>query len=557
MKQIFLSKKFFENTFINILVLDEDGKIIDANPSTLKQTGYTLDEIIGESSHIFCTPDHTEEFHRISDETLDREGIWEGELWLKRKDGSTYLVKRSIYKTAHPETKKILFIYFSTDITKSKEKEIAYDEMITKDSLTGLPNKHIFSELVHRAITRSERLSRKTSVFFVDINRFKEVNDSLGYHVGDKLLKEVALRFKELAGEEVLISRYVGDTFSFLVANANDENYILRLIKTIFRSFEREPFIVDGHEVFLSLNMGISFYPNDGTNVEDLCKAANLARARSKEDGITNYQFYTPTLNTEVFEKIVLETQLRKAIDHHEFELYYQPQINISTRKISGFEALIRWKHPEMGMISPALFIPLAEQTGLINQIGDWILLEACTQMKKWYDMGFENYTIAVNISPQQFAQPNFMDTVDAILKKTQLPSELLDLEITESTIVKNINKTIDTLNLLREKGIKISIDDFGTGYSSLNYLVKFPLHSLKIDRSFIQNVHTDDTSASIASMIIAMSHELKLEVIAEGVEYQEHLSFLENVKCEKYQGYLFSPPVNAMTALELLKNEE
>jgi diguanylate cyclase (GGDEF)-like protein len=392
------------------------------------------------------------------------------------------------------------------------------------------------------------------AVCFINITRFHKINDSFGYGIGDETLKDVAKRLRSVIGEDTFMTRMGGDLFAFLISDAEEEKDIINIINKISVSFKKIPFFIKEQEVYLSISMGISIYPQDGLSSQELFTNADAARSRARENNADNYQFYKKELNVKMFEKIVMETNLRKAYENNEFVMYYQPQNNIKTNEIESVEALIRWSHPEIGIIPPSKFIPLAEEIGLILNLGDWALYTACMQNKKWQDKGFKKIPVAVNVSTVQFAQFDFVKKVKDVLAISGLEPKYLELEITESSIMKDIQKTIEILKELNEIGVKISIDDFGTGYSSLSYLAKFPIHSLKIDRSFMENIPISKENKTIVSLIIKMAHELNLDVIAEGIEEEAQLEFLKSENCEKYQGYYFSHPLPAKKIEKYIK---
>ncbi|MBZ0154800.1 MAG: EAL domain-containing protein [Alphaproteobacteria bacterium] len=413
------------------------------------------------------------------------------------------------------------------------------------DILTGLPNRILFMEHLALEILQAHRNRQMLAVLLIDLDRFKSVNDCMGHTAGDRLLQAVTYRLKDTLREGDIIARIGGDEYAVLLPQITREQDVVTIIKKIMKAL-RAPHMIDTYEIFLSASVGASLYPDDGENAETLVQNADTALYHAKEKGASSYQFYSPAMNMRAFKRIVLENSLRQTLESGGFIVYYQPQVNISTRQVTGIEALIRWNHPELGMLTPLHFIPLAEETGLIIPIGEWVLRAACEQNRLWQEEGFPPVTVTVNLSAHQFLQPDLEKMVQRVLRETSLDSKYLDLEITESTAMQNIDMTIPRLQRLSEMGVQLSIDDFGTGYSSLSYLKKLPVQKLKIDRSFISEVTTDSDDQAIVNAVIVMAHKMRLKVIAEGVETEEQLSFLHSSKCDEMQGYLFSKPLPA-----------
>lgn len=545
MEHIKLSKVFLEDTTLSIMVLDKEKRIIYANESLAKITGYKNDEIIGQDVSIFRVRMHSDEFYFNSWEQIDTKGIWEGEVWDRSKSGSRFLVRRFVFVYYDDEKKADYYVLISKDITSDREKENQFNDLLYKDHITGLPDKNVFKEILVRAINKSKRKGRKTAVVIAHLEQFKKINASFGYEVGDLILKKASQKLQKSAGDDAIITRMGSESFAFFLPEAPKENEMINTLEEVSDSFNNEPFVINQHEFYISLKMGVSVFPEDGKNHKELLRNADVALTKAKENHEDDYQFYTQELNVKVFEKLVMETNLRKAIDFDEFVLHYQPKINIEKNKIDSYEALIRWRHPEFGMVSPGRFIPLAEETGLIREIGDIVLVKACRDINRWREEGFENIKLAINISTIQLNNRNFPNKVSHILSKYNVDASAIEFEVTESTIMKDLEKTIEILKELTEIGVKISIDDFGTGYSSLSILTRLPLHALKIDRSFIKNVDKLENDSKVASLIIGLAKDLNLKVIAEGVETKGQLAFLKKQKCEFYQGYYYSPPVD------------
>jgi diguanylate cyclase (GGDEF)-like protein/PAS domain S-box-containing protein len=450
------------------------------------------------------------------------------------------------YETLSPvfENNKVIEIIGSSiDITDTKNAQEQLKYLAYYDSLTGLPNRDLFKDRLQLVMSHSRRNNEMLSVMFIDLDRFKDINDTLGHDIGDLLLIEVASRLKETIPKDDTVSRMGGDEFTLIIGSIIDVKYIINIAENIMSVVSR-PFNINGQELYITTSIGISIYPNDGEFSETLIKHADLAMYRAKEFGRNNYQFFTKTMNEKAVKRLQLEKDIRKAIERNEFLLHFQPQFELLTEKIVGCEALIRWNNPNSGQVSPGEFIPLAEETGLIIPIGEWVLREACQQLAKWNNSGYEDLRMAVNISAQQFEQQDFADVIIKVLKETGINPNFLELELTESTVIKSTARAIKVMNVLKEIGIKISIDDFGTGFSSFGYLQRFSADILKIDRSFIKNMHLNSNDAAIVSAIIDMAHILQLKVIAEGVESEDQMEYLKSINCDVVQGYFVSKPV-------------
>ncbi|WP_179232742.1 putative bifunctional diguanylate cyclase/phosphodiesterase [Paenibacillus rigui] len=430
-----------------------------------------------------------------------------------------------------------------------KNKQIDY--YANHDFLTGLPNRILFKEQCRDALQRAKPSNQPAAILFLDLDRFKIVNDMFGHSTGDDLLRAVSKRLQQHTRFGDTVSRIEGDEFALLLDNA-DGDEAARVAQLLLDELSK-PFVLEGNEFYVTPSIGISLFPNDALDEETLVKHADTAMYQAKELGRNHFRFYTKDMNEQMAKRARLEKGLRKALDRDELTVHYQPQIDLSTGEITGMEALLRWHHPELGVVSPADFVPLAEENGMIIPIGEWVLRRACVQNKAWLDAGLPPMRMAVNLSARQFQQNNLVEVVKQVLKDTDLPPSYLDLEITESVAMFNESYVIAKLHDLKNLGIKISIDDFGTGYSSLSYLKKFPIDALKIDRSFVAEVMNDTDDAEIIATIISMARNLKVSVIAEGVENEDQLTYLRNQKCTEAQGYLFSKPMDALELQSLL----
>jgi diguanylate cyclase (GGDEF)-like protein/PAS domain S-box-containing protein len=438
------------------------------------------------------------------------------------------------------------------DITERKQAEAQIRALAYHDTLTSLPNRLLFNDRVAMAMAQAQRQQRKVAVLFIDLDRFKVINDSLGHGFGDKLLQAVATRIQSCIREADTLARLGGDEFTLLLPGLPDAVDAATVADKLLEAL-RQPFDLDGRELFVTASVGVSVYPDDGTDVDELVKNSDTAMYRAKEQGRDNIQHYTPTMNARALERLHMENGLRKALAQNELVVYYQPLLDLRSGRIEGVEALVRWRHPELGLVGPSEFIPIAETTGLIVPIGPWVLRTACTQVRAWQGRGFPKLSVSVNLSARQFQQPHLADQIRAVLDETGLEAQTLELEITETSAMQNAELTTSVLAEIKALGVRISIDDFGIGYSSLSYLKRLPINTLKIDQSFVRDITSDPDDAAIARAVIAMAHSLKLKVVAEGVETAEQLAFLTAHRCDKMQGFYFSRPVPAEECEPLL----
>jgi diguanylate cyclase (GGDEF)-like protein len=422
------------------------------------------------------------------------------------------------------------------------------------DNLTALPNRVLFQDRLEQALAQSERVQNMTAVMFLDVDNFKRINDTFGHYMGDQLLKGIANRLSNTLRKsdsvtrqsvEDVFARMGGDEFTVLLSEIKNTTDAAKVAQRILNILS-QPFILGDHELFVSTSIGIAVYPHDGKDTDDLLKNADAAMYYAKEKGKNNYQYYKKSMNASALDRLTLENDLRKALEQEEFTLFYQPRLHIKTGEVVGMEALIRWNHPERGLVSPGEFIPLAEETGLILLMDEWVLKTACKQNKSWQEAGYPPKYISVNLSGQQFKHESLIRTMSKTLTASGLDPQYLELEITESAIMKNADSTLNVLNELKKMGVKLSMDDFGTGYSSFNYLKSFPLDIIKIDRSFIMDITEKNEVATIVKAIIAMAQSLRLSVVAEGVETDKQLSLLRELDCDEMQGYLISRPVHS-----------
>ena len=431
------------------------------------------------------------------------------------------------------------------DLEERKHVELSVRHMAHHDALTGLPNRTLFRDRLTHAMAQADRYHQILAVLFLDLDRFKAINDTLGHNVGDQLLKLAAERIRSCIRDCDTVARLGGDEFTIIVDDIIEVQDAAVVAQKILDTLS-QPFNLHGHEVFISVSIGVTLYPNDDENADNLLRNADAAMYRAKESGRNNYQFYVADMNVKARERLMLESQLRRALDRNEFMLYYQPRVDLFSGRVIGAEALLRWRHPDMGLVPPAQFIPILEETGMIIPVGEWVLRQASSQNRAWQDLGLPPIRMAVNLSVRQFIQKDLADSVLAIIERTGLLPEYLELEITEDLLLENNQTNIVTLTTLRNRGVHISIDDFGTGYSSLSYLKRLPIDTLKIDQSFLRDIENDPDNKAITSAIIAMAASLHLNVLAEGVETEEQLSFLRAQGCNEIQGFSFSQPLTA-----------
>ncbi|PWK16205.1 putative bifunctional diguanylate cyclase/phosphodiesterase [Tumebacillus permanentifrigoris] len=439
-------------------------------------------------------------------------------------------------------------------LQSAEELSVNYYKQLITDPLTGLPNRILFQDELNKRLAVMQRTGTPLGILFLDLDRFKFINDTLGHRIGDLLLRAVVKRLQAVLEPTETIYRLGGDEFIIVAEVGSKEQGIERAQALLLDM--KEPFQIEGHELFITTSIGLSWYPDDGLDMETLFKNADMALYRAKDQGRNNFQMYDSGMNVHAVERLQMEKDLRKALEREEFLVYYQPQIDIKSNRMIGMEALVRWQHPERGMIAPGLFIPLAEETDLIVPLGEWVMRTACAQTKRWHDAGYPDIRVSINLSAHQFGQATLAAKVCEILEQTGIAPRYVDLEITESITMTNVERAISTMLELKNLGLHISIDDFGTGYSSLSYLKKFPIQTLKIDQSFVRDIPQDPDDAAIATAVIAMAHSLNLNVIAEGVETEEQLEFLRERNCDEFQGYLCSRPLPVQEFEKLLQQE-
>ncbi|MCL4499161.1 MAG: EAL domain-containing protein [Chloroflexi bacterium] len=523
-----------------IMVHDLDGRLLYVNDAACAISGYCKEELLRMRIQDLDA-NNPEGLTSPRVRPLVGQKTARFDLYHKGKDGR--IVPVEIHARIVDFDGRKVVAGIARDISERKQAEEMIKRMAYYDPLTGLPNRALFIDRLKVALAHAKRNRERLAIMFLDLDDFKSINDTLGHVLGDELMREVAERLRSLMRESDTVARLGGDEFTLLLSPVNHEDDAETVAERILDALAPS-FKLHDHEFHVTASVGIALFPGDGRTVESLLKNADSAMYRAKEQGRNNYQVYTPAMNAGAKTRLALETSLRHALERDEFVLHYQPQVNIETGRVVGIEALIRWNHPERGLIQPLDFIPLAEETGLIVPIGVWVLRTTCEQNKAWQTAGLQPVRVSVNLSARQFQQQNLVETVTRILDETGLDPGYLELEITESIAMRNAKRTIKTLASLKEKGVLIAIDDFGTGYSSLSYLKRFPIHTLKIAEAFVHDVGGNPDSAAIASTIIALAKNLKLNTVAEGVETEEQLAFLRERRCHEMQGFLFSHPV-------------
>ncbi len=541
-----------------VLITDSSGIVEYVNPAFEKITGYSFDEVVGGSANLLKSGKQSAGFYKTLWQTILAGEVFKDIVINKKKNGDLYYEEKSITPIKNGQGQIINFVSTGRDITRRMENEERLSFMAHHDALTELPNRILFMDRLKQALAHARRYSRKVAVLFIDLDRFKNINDTLGHDIGDNMLMQLAGRLSKCLRQDDTVARLGGDEFAVLLNDIDSEQDVSKLAKLILHDLE-QPFEAGKRELFITASIGISLFPNDGGEAVTLLKNSDMAMYKAKDLGKNNYQFYSADMGARALQHLTMENSLRRALEREEFLLFYQPQVNTETGEVTGVEALIRWQHPELGLVPPNDFIPLLEETGLIIPVGYWVIVTACRQLQVWHEAGFPELAMSVNISGRQFHARDFIDNIKSFIRENKMPVGMMEMEITESILMENQQSTIAALDALEKMGFKIAIDDFGTGYSSLSYLRRFRVDTLKIDRSFVRDVTDNPDDAAITSAIVAMAQSLKLKVVAEGVETPQQLAFLQAHNCQYVQGYLFSRPLPAdelLAFLELQKKE-
>jgi diguanylate cyclase (GGDEF)-like protein/PAS domain S-box-containing protein len=543
-----------EQTADSVLITDVNGIIEYVNPAFEQATGYAAAEAIGQTPRLVKSGQHDQDFYKKLWATILAGEVFRAVIANRRRDGTVYYEEKTITPIRDENRRITHFVSTGKDITERMQSQQRLQFLAYHDVLTGLPNRTLFLDRLEHALQRAPRGPRSVAVLGLDVDRFKIINDTLGHDVGDRLLRTLAERLKSCVREADTVARLSGDEFAILLEDLGTTDDVVRVARKILQAFS-SPFNLGERELFVTTSIGVSIYPEDGKNANDLLKSADTAMYRAKEAGRNTYQFYSPDMSARAVERLALETGLRRALERRELVLYYQPLVDLRTRRVVSVEALLRWNQPQLGLVQPNEFIPLLEETGMIVPVGEWVITAVADQLERWR-AARRDLRVSINLSARQFIGRGFADQVMTLVEEKRLDPTRLELEITESILMQNAQDTLDLLTRLDSLGCRLAIDDFGTGYSSLSYLKRFPIDVLKIDRSFVRDVPDDKDDASIVTTIVAMAHNLKLQVVAEGVETEKQLAFLRACGCDLMQGSLYSRPL-PLEELERLLDQE
>ena len=543
--KLMLARHMIDNANEAFVVTDLDGVIEEINDAYIKISGYEREEVVGKNPNILQSGYHEKEFYESMWQSIEDSGRWRGEMWDKRKNGEVYPKRLSINTVYDDEGMPYKYVGIFTDVTERKETEKQLEYLAYYDALTELPNRVMFYDRLQQAISTAKRDNHLLALMMIDLDKFKQVNDTLGHDAGDELLIVVAQKLKSLVRDSDTVARIGGDEFKIILTDIKSPDEASIVAQKLIENLRR-PMRIKGRTVNIGASVGISIYPSDDEDIGQLVKYADLALYKAKDNGRNCYHYFSEDLQVQVFDHIEMESDMQKAIALGEFSLHYQPQIDLSDSHISGMEALIRWQHPRNGLIPPDQFIPFAEETGLIIPLSEWIMDAACEHLSAWSKKSVHPLNLGINLSAIQFQQKDLISSIKRIIDKHDIDPNNIELEITESMVMVDVDRAIETMHKLREIGVRLAIDDFGTGYSSLSYLKQFPINRLKIDQSFVCELGKDSKDAAMVRAIISMARDLGVEVVAEGVENREQLDFLTANGCQYVQGYYFSEPLDA-----------
>ena len=548
-ESLLLAEKVFRNAGEAIIVTDENSVIIDVNPAYCEISGFAYDEVIGQDPGISSSGRHDKAFYTAMwKEVLDT-GLWSGEVWDRRKNGEVYPKHLTITAVKNDDGRVLNYVGTFKDVTAQKELEDKLENLAYFDPLTKLPNRALFRDRLEQELKLAKRHKKVSALMFIDLDRFKIVNDTLGHEAGDRLLIEVGERLCKSVRDSDTVSRLGGDEFTVILTDITDQAYVGTIANQIIESLQKAV-LIDDKEAYVGASIGISLFPADGADSVQLIKNADTAMYRAKDAGRGNFKFFSQDMEEINLRRSQIENHLRHAVENKELQLYYQPKYSFADNKITGYEALIRWNSKELGFVMPDRFIPLAEENGLILEIGEWVLLEACRQMSEWIDQGLQAAIVAVNLSPKQFRDPDLISKIQRCLEERNLSPNHLELEITETAMMDNAEESVRIIEQISALGVKIAMDDFGTGYSSLAYLQKFPFDTLKIDLSFIKALENDPSAEVIVKTILKLAEGLGISTVAEGVETDKQQKFLRALNCDIAQGYFYGKPMPASEVL-------
>lgn len=535
----------FDCTREGVLVSDHNGVIVHVNPALVKITGYAPEEVLGQRPNMFKSGHHGPEFYQAVFESLEKTGEWHGEIWNRRKSGEIYPQWQTIRAVRDNKDQITHYVAVFSDISAIKNTQSELMRLAHHDPLTDLPNRLLFTDRAEQALAYAQRHKSGCALLMIDLDHFKIINDSMGHNVGDLLLKAVGERLTAVFGKGFTVARLGGDEFAVLVENCTQVAQAAGFAQQVLEVM-KGAFILETHQLFISASVGISLYPNDALNAEQLLRNADSALFKAKSAGREGYALYTEELTAHAQYRIEVASDLRRALEQQELRVYFQPVHDLTTSRMVGVEALVRWQHPQRGLVAPGEFIPIAERTGLIAEIDAWVLEQACWQMCQWQAAGVDLSFVAVNISSRLFARPELYQLVSTVLADTGLNPTLLELEVTESAVMDNSEVALEQMHRLRELGLRLAIDDFGTGFSSLLRLKRLPVQKLKIDQGFVAGLPGDDDDVAIVRAVIALAQSMGMQVHAEGIEYVEQAQFLLDHHCDLGQGYWFGRPMPA-----------
>ena len=550
-----LAESVFNENIGSIIITDKDALILRVNPAFCKVTGYQSSEVIGKNPRFLQSGRHNASFYQDFWKSLSENDYWEGEVWDRKKNGDLFPTWQTVKIVRDKLGNPVQYFSIFNDISDKKVNEEKIFKLAHFDVVSGLHNRSAFHEQLEKAIVYAERHNHGFSLLYLDLDNFKLINDASGHLIGDKLLKYIAERLKLVVRKEDSIARLGGDEFVILVMGTNESKNVSVIAKKVLERISK-PILLEHTEIVITSSIGISTYPVDGQDADTLLQNADAAMYKAKEAGRNRTQFFTAEMNAQAQDRLLLESDMRQGIGAGEFLLHYQPQVDIASNSIVGCEALVRWKHPTRGMLSPILFIPIAEESGLIKELGLWVMKEACSQQVYWCNQGLPQLRMAINISSRQFLSQDLISQLKQVIQQTKITPSFLELELTEGSIMEYVEENIEILEHFHQMGVLLAIDDFGTGYSSMAYLKRFPIDKLKIDQSFVKDLATDPDDAAIVKATVLLGHSLHLKVIAEGVETKEQLEYLTSIGCDEIQGYYYSKPLIAEEFVKLISNE-